>query len=300
MRILSFSGGGVRGVFGARILEKIESEFPNAFKNVDLYAGTSTGAILASGLSIGMTPTEMLAMYRRLLPQIFERPLTYKLKTGWGAWGPRYLADNLQKALDQTFGSRTLGDLSKHLIIPSFDLGGEGRPWKAKFFNTWQDKDVRIADALMCSAGSAPIYFPRFSFRGRKYIDGGIATNHPSVAAISNALNEYRGQASLDDIKLISIGSGVSPQHADPSRWWGVIKWALPALELLQSGQESVVDYQSKALLGPRYNRIQVSMTKDVKLDDVDQIEYMVTLANGFDLDQSDTRSFITGFWDQK
>ena len=51
-KILSIDGGGYRGVFAARVLEKIESlcgnfDWRNKF---GLMAGTSTGSIIAAGL----------------------------------------------------------------------------------------------------------------------------------------------------------------------------------------------------------------------------------------------------------
>jgi len=51
-RIPSLDGGGIRGVLTARPLERIEAKRPGFLAGVDLFAGTSTGAILAL-LSVG-------------------------------------------------------------------------------------------------------------------------------------------------------------------------------------------------------------------------------------------------------
>ena len=51
-KILSIDGGGIRGIIPARVLAAIEERtgIPTA-ENFDLIAGTSTGGILALGLS---------------------------------------------------------------------------------------------------------------------------------------------------------------------------------------------------------------------------------------------------------
>jgi len=65
-RILTFDGGGIRGVFSLEILLRIETLLREHFKapnliladHFDFFAGTSTGAIIAAGLSWGMPVEE--------------------------------------------------------------------------------------------------------------------------------------------------------------------------------------------------------------------------------------------------
>ena len=45
-RILSCDGGGIRGVITAKLLQALD---PSVIKNIDLFAGTSTGSIIALG-----------------------------------------------------------------------------------------------------------------------------------------------------------------------------------------------------------------------------------------------------------
>ena len=77
-RILALDGGGLRGTFTAAVLAKwddmIRSGGGNEIvKNFDLVAGTSTGAILAIGLGVGLKPLEMLNFHRKHGPTIFPR-----------------------------------------------------------------------------------------------------------------------------------------------------------------------------------------------------------------------------------
>ena len=52
-RILSFDGGGIRGIVTLAILKRLETAFPNLIANTDLFAGTSTGGIIALALAAG-------------------------------------------------------------------------------------------------------------------------------------------------------------------------------------------------------------------------------------------------------
>ena len=49
--ILSLDGGGCRGYMSIRLLERVCEEAPGFLDRVDLFAGTSTGSILAAFLA---------------------------------------------------------------------------------------------------------------------------------------------------------------------------------------------------------------------------------------------------------
>jgi len=69
----------------------------------DLIGGTSTGAIIASGLAIGMEATELQEMYLELGGKVFGRK---KWKRHEAIFDARPLEEELAKVL----GDRTLGD----------------------------------------------------------------------------------------------------------------------------------------------------------------------------------------------
>jgi len=52
-RILSFDGGGIRGLVTLAILKRLEAQIPSLIQGADLIAGTSTGGIIALGLAAG-------------------------------------------------------------------------------------------------------------------------------------------------------------------------------------------------------------------------------------------------------
>lgn len=59
-RILTIDGGGLRGVFSAAIIERMETVTGKPARDYfDCFYGTSTGAILAAGLTHGMPASEL-------------------------------------------------------------------------------------------------------------------------------------------------------------------------------------------------------------------------------------------------
>ena len=82
-RVLSVDGGGVRGIIPALVLAHLERQMgAPASELFDLIVGTSTGGILALGLSLQdqqgrslLAAKRMVALYERHGAQIFERSL---------------------------------------------------------------------------------------------------------------------------------------------------------------------------------------------------------------------------------
>jgi patatin-like phospholipase/acyl hydrolase len=72
-QILSLDGGGLRGMYTAAVLARLEEDLGiRIVDHFDLIAGTSTGGIIALGLGLGMTPREILEFYTAHGPRIFR------------------------------------------------------------------------------------------------------------------------------------------------------------------------------------------------------------------------------------
>lgn len=63
-RILSLSGGGIRGIFQGVFLSKISKELPlPLWRNFDLICGTSTGAIVGIAVAMGIDIERVVDLY---------------------------------------------------------------------------------------------------------------------------------------------------------------------------------------------------------------------------------------------
>ncbi|KRD25122.1 hypothetical protein ASE39_23715 [Acidovorax sp. Root267] len=76
-RILSLDGGGLRGLITGRLLARlnVQPQIAGWLDTVDLFAGTSTGGILALGLACGKTPEEICTLYQQRGGVIFDDSL---------------------------------------------------------------------------------------------------------------------------------------------------------------------------------------------------------------------------------
>ncbi|QEC52818.1 patatin-like phospholipase [Anseongella ginsenosidimutans] len=78
-KILSIDGGGIRGLIPAKVLEDLEGELKKTepqkklYEHFDLVCGTSTGAILAIGIALGIPARKLAHFYEENAKNIFPR-----------------------------------------------------------------------------------------------------------------------------------------------------------------------------------------------------------------------------------
>ncbi|RMG89117.1 MAG: hypothetical protein D6706_21875 [Chloroflexi bacterium] len=293
-RILSLDGGGIRGLLTAILLDRLAEWEPAYMSRVDLFAGTSTGGILALAFAAGFTPREVYEMYEQSGTAVFaDTPASPNRKRGeTAAW---YTNHNLKRALQSVFGERTLGDLPRHVLVAAFDLDNEAtgpgsfRTWKPKFFHNFpgpdSDKDELIVDvALRTSA--APIFFPIY----QGYVDGGIFAKNPAMCALAQAIHPETGGQRLEDVILLSVGTGQNAQFLalapDDDGDWGVVQWSqdMRLLNVTMGNDVSLVDFQCRQFLGERYFRLDPMLSEVVHLDGMAELRRLVSVAWQTDL----------------
>lgn len=288
-RILTFDGGGIRGAYAARLLERLCTRVPRLLERVDLFAGTSTGGLIALSIAAGISPSAVRDLYVERGRDVFDDSWWDDVRDLGKVTGADYGSAKLKAWLERTFGQRTLGSLPKRVLIPTFDLdapAADGRPrtWKPKFFHNYPGTDTdaneRIVDVALRTT-AAPTYFP--SYQG--FIDGGVVANNPSMAALAQALDERSGKQKLEDVRLLSLSTGLNPTFVEGDTLdWGFAQWAKPLVSLMIDGVMGVADYECKRLLGSRYCRVDPYLPEAIALDDVAKVERLVSYADKVDL----------------
>ena len=296
-RILSCDGGGIRGVLTAVLLNRLSGAYPALLQDrpgtITMFAGTSTGGILALGLADAMTPAQIRDLYVTNGKLIFDSSWTRDVVELGGLSGSKYDNVNLKQILQETFGAKKLQDLKPRVLVASFSLDNaldeSQRTWNPKFFHNFtgddSDGESLLVDVAM-STSAAPTYFPSYGV----FIDGGVIANNPSMAAVVQAMdgrNIAGERATLDGIKLLSIGTGASLQYIDGQNHdWGDAQWIKPILNVMMDGSVGVADFECQQLLGNRYCRVEPIFPagKSFPMDDVSKIVDLMDLANSFDL----------------
>ena len=281
-KILSIDGGGIRGIIPAMVLAEIEriTEVPTA-ENFDLIAGTSTGGILALGLSrpddegnARYSAADLVDIYRDRGREIFNRSFWKGLTSVGGLTDETYSATGLEEILAGCFREVLLGDALTNTMVTSYDIE-EREPI---FLRSWRPEyaEVRMRDAARATSAAPTFFEPaqvRFGDQTRTLVDGGVFINTPSVSAYAAANRmiaeeranaERRGEDYADpELFVLSLGTGELTRRIpyQDARNWGKLEWALPIISCIFDGVSDAAHYQMRSFLGDeRYVRLQIRL----------------------------------------
>lgn len=231
--ILSVDGGGVRGIITVAMLAELEAKTGKTCAELfDMVAGTSTGAIIAAGIGLGIAAKDLLEeVYRTRLPQAFQsQPKGIALYLRYLLRGLRnfYDLEPFVEAIGPFASGKHIRDFSKPIV---FMTTRDVRTANTYYIVSKGPGAGRFADwpviGAVGASGAAPVYFAPVL---GNLIDGGVGiTGNPCLAATVEAM-EYIGAAEgFKDGNVIhlSMGTGYSPRtYADgsASRFW-LLEW---------------------------------------------------------------------------
>ena len=239
-RILSIDGGGIKGVFPASFLAALEDIIGNKVASYfDLIVGTSTGGIIALALGAGFSAKEILEFYEREGPGIFKGNAIMRVLRHLGI--SKYSSDRLRRPLEKLFKDRRLGESSKRLVIPSFDIEtGKVHVYKTCHHPRFEtDYKEKIVDVALATA-AAPTYFPTHrSAAGTPLIDGGVWANNPLGFAVVEAISIL--DQPRDSLRVLSLGCTDSPLDIKWGRTLplGISYWGPKIPDIFMSAQSS-------------------------------------------------------------
>ncbi|MBK8146061.1 MAG: patatin-like phospholipase family protein [Bacteroidetes bacterium] len=224
-RILSLDGGGMRGALTLGFLKRIEENLAKENGQAvllgnyfDLIGGTSTGAIIATALAIGMTVDEIKMQYFAMGDKIFgEKFSIFELRKRLKA---TYDATNLESALAKFFGDRTFSDDSilcgLCVVAKRADTNST---WPLMNFGKYYKytKDYKLRDVVRASAAAPSYFLPQqiqVTPQGQKgcFVDGGVSmSNNPTLELFKMATIDSFGlnwETGADKMHITSIGTG--------------------------------------------------------------------------------------------
>jgi predicted acylesterase/phospholipase RssA len=278
-RILALDGGGLRGILTLGILERIENELRERHGNdpgfrlchyFDLIAGTSTGAIIAAALAIGMTVSEITDKYRVLGSRVFQSSFLrgYHIRA---KYDEGRLIEELKKLFE---ADRTLGspDICTGLLVvikrldtaSPWPVGNnpEGKYFKSRPGGTIGNGDYKLWQAVRAST-AAPDYFnpERMTIAQMEnhqsvdgdFVDGGVSPfNNPAFQAFMYAtVSGYRVNwpTGADNLLLVSVGTGAGdPAVArSPVAAEHALRALLSMMDDCASLQETLLQWMSQS-----------------------------------------------------
>lgn len=270
--ILSVDGGGIKGIIPLACLVKLESRYSQSCQQFfDMVAGTSTGAIIAAGLALGISARGLLSLYRNLATEAFRGLPLWQVIFNLG--NHRYSNDFIADMLDTIGANRPLNSLPIDIMITAknTDSGRTHFFVKDKPGNAQLWGELSLKDAVLASI-AAPTYFPAHSARlkGTDYtwVDGGVSVSgNPSYQAAVEAIHYSQDAYPPGSTRMYSFGTGRSPHLIDPHRAtalaWGL--WTLSELmDDASEWQSSVTRREYDATGKIDFRRYQVDLANDV------------------------------------
>ncbi len=239
-RILALAGGGVRGIVEVAFLEAVEAAYRARFgpqtRLCDVFhliGGTSTGALIATALALGLPLETVRDFYLRRADAYFRR-------RRWWAWGQTPIFDGaaLEAEIRETIGDVSLGDeaFQSYLAIVAKRLD-TGSAWiinnipHAPYFEDAPDgsyignRHFDVAE-LLRAATAAPVFFDQQPVeigpgQTATFVDGGLSPyNDPSLALLKLARLRAFGlnwPTGPEQLFVLSIGTGRYRQRVPAS-----------------------------------------------------------------------------------
>lgn len=298
-KILSIDGGGIRGIIPAMILSEIERRTGKQISELfDLVAGTSTGGLLALGLTKPDPRNKQKALYKaekfvevyeQFGPQIFSDPTLLP----W--FRPKYESKGRQTVFYHLLGNTSIEQAVTEVFITSYDIDLR----LPIFFTSNQEAEMvgnsfckictgfSMLDAAMATS-AAPSYFkpsylptPQQPSGYYTLVDGGVFANNPTSLAIMEAIIAAKkaGESlELNDILVVSLGTGSLTRQFpyNDAKNWGLAKWLQPLIHIGLDGSSESVACQLEQLLPHSQSRPQQYYRFQEKLDgpDITHPEY--------------------------
>jgi len=197
--------------------------------------GTSTGAIIAALVALGLEVDEIHKLYKEHVPNV--------MKFWWPSKKSRALADLAQ----EVFGEKIFEDVKTHIGIVTTKWVTE----QPMIFKTSPEQahggagtfipgfGVPIAEAVQASCSAYPFFQRKTvvtSVGDTEYelADGGFCANNPTLYAIADAVKAMKQPHSA--LRVISVGVGVYP----PPKRNLFLRYLcmLPSIKLLQKTLE--------------------------------------------------------------
>ena len=278
-RILSLDGGGIRGVFTLELLLEMQTLLREHYQNpklvlrdhFDCFAGTSTGAIIATCLCWGMEVEDVLKLYTEVGGKMFQPLPWYQfvrkfLVTKFTAEPLTEILKNL--FLDDETGQPALLSSSRikdKLLLVVVRNHTTGSAWPltnnplAKY-NKLDRPDCNMKIPLwelVRASTAAPTFFPPAEIMlgdtKQIFVDGSITpySNPAVIAALTATLPAYHVDwpTGPEKIRLVSVGTiqfSSELPGSNPKLWVGYYAKQIPTALLQTMGWQQ--DYICRCL----------------------------------------------------
>ena len=276
-RILSIDGGGVRGIIPATVLAKLEETTRKKTReHFDFLTGTSTGAVIAGALAVGIPAQKLVTLYERRGRELFRKIWGLSLLKRFFL-GHMYSVDQLNRMLSEELEGHAevhLNALDNDIMITAKGLL-DGHAW---YFvkdrigeGPGKTGELLLTDCVTASA-AAPTYFAPWTINDiGVLVDGGTGVaGNPVYQACVEAF-EYIKTYKPAETVVVSLGTGRYLERTPPTWLPSWLTWILS--ELLRSPGEQQTELVKRHYRSAKFYRIDAALKRDFQLDSIGELE---------------------------
>ena len=285
-KMLSIDGGGIRGIIPLKILVELERLIGPCSETFDLIGGTSTGGIIALGLTTPFkdnSAEDLLDLYQNHSDQIFvKNPHRYghEIAVTGATLGllpemgrnrlvsflvndPIYLQEGKEGIASEYLGESQMREARTNLLVTAADITTD-IPMGMYFTNLNPEHAFFPMRDVASATSSPPTYFPHKILGGRKYIDGGLCYNDPAMQCHHFALQHNIPIASE---YMLSLGTGFEDVEGIAGENHNLFWWAKRIFPAVGNAQYVGNRQELGHMLGNRYVRLDRKLEHEIPLD---------------------------------
>lgn len=277
VKILSLDGG-TRPLVTCYMLRRLMREQPLLLEDVDVFAGTSAGAITSSIIAVSDTVREgvdrAIAFWQLWNPFDGFGPFSPRTLAGMSGLSAFLTHDMLYRRLREVLGEVRLRDAQRRLVMPSVSIDNhvglkQHRHWSIEIRHNLVVQGLPesplLADLALRSS-SIPVLHPVF----QGHVDGGLYANNPSMCALTMAMDFL--SADIASTMILSVGQGQANSFmALPGGDVGYGAWLLnmdnpmALIKLVMEANLQATNYQASRILEERFVRLDPVLEMDLE-----------------------------------
>ncbi|KAF0553181.1 FabD/lysophospholipase-like protein [Gigaspora margarita] len=284
-----------------------------------MIAGTSTGGIIAAGLSApkfnpiyetfdeltedhdeyeysNLVPifsaSELLNIYKNESNKLFSKPKSWL--NIFSNVRDEYTDEGRSTKFKKYFGKTRLSHSLTKLVIPAANENGSHL--FTRYDTCKNSKNIEVnntfVDILMATMAAPTFYLP-YQIGNKTFKDGGMYLNNPA----STAYDKASYNVPKEKISVLSLGTGYYlPDPSNPDQYSNLLFWTQNQSKLMISTQEYKPDHKMYEELKNHYQRWQVFFEEPIRFDDCDSISNLLELGYQYieELDYSDKNPINT------
>ncbi|RIB25834.1 acyl transferase/acyl hydrolase/lysophospholipase, partial [Gigaspora rosea] len=243
-KILAIDGGGIRGILPALWLSEIEYRTHRPISHLfNMIAGTSTGGIVAAGLSApkfkpiyeitdeltedhieyeysNLVPifsaSELLNIYKNETSKLFSKSTSFF--NIFSNVRNKYTDEGRSTMFKKYFCKTRLSHSLTELVIPAANENSSHLFTRYDACKNSKNIEVNstFVDILMATT-AAPTFYPPHKIGNKTFMDGGIYLNNPASTAYDEAI---RYNVPKEKISVLSLGTGCYlPDPSNPDQY---------------------------------------------------------------------------------